>query len=65
MTNYMGTIAIARCDGKKVKLARFALFTMSLLLYLSDVYYKVSSGLHIHFSFFYNDSFATIEDKLL
>lgn len=28
--------------GKKVKLARFALFTMSLLLYLSDVYYKVS-----------------------
>ena len=36
------TIAIACCDGKKVKLARFALFTMSLLLYLSDVYYKVS-----------------------
>ena len=24
------------------KIARFALFTMSLLLYLSDVYYKVS-----------------------
>ena len=42
MTNYMGTIAIARCDGKKVNLARFALFTMSLFLYLSDIYYKVS-----------------------
>ena len=65
MTNYMGTIAIACCDGKKVKLARLALFTMSLLLYLSDVYYKVSSGLHIHFSFFNYDSFAIIEDKLL
>ena len=51
--------------GKKVKLVRFALFTMSLLLYLSDVYYKVSSGLHIHFSFLNYDSFATIEDKLL
>ena len=42
MTNYKGTIAVACCDGKKVKLARFALFTKSLLLYLSDVYYKVS-----------------------
>lgn len=42
MTNHKGTIAIACCDGKKVKLAQFALFTMSLLLYLSDVYYKVS-----------------------
>lgn len=40
MTNYMGTIAIARCDGKKLKLARLALFTMSLLLYLSDVFVK-------------------------
>ena len=40
MTNYMGTIAIARCDGKKVKRARLALFTMSLLLYLSDVFVK-------------------------
>lgn len=40
MTNYMGTIAIARCDGKKVKRARLALFTMSLLLYLSDLFVK-------------------------